>query len=507
MSDLARQEWDRLSSFRNELARLFLTKPETLSTDTYRARLTTLQRQIEKTERRLAGESALVAAELTQRTVTAAAAAKALPQTGVLVEFVKIRDYDFTKTAFRPVSRYIAFVLTAANEVTLIDLGEASALEKQIGQVLENLRVAQLYGHRPSITQSLASLNGLSTTLWAPLTAALGQAEQVLLSPDGLLNLVPFAALPDGEGHFLLERYRLAYVTSGRELVGTADATRQPATELLLVANPAYDTALRVASDSGDVLRSRDFQRHFRPLPGTEREAEQIPLLVSGPDTRKQVVTGVSATEGIVKRTPSPRILHLATHAFFLDDRELLLEAPLGGATLVAEPTATSGTTSPFLSMRYENPLIRAGLALAGANHAADTTTGDDGILTALEITGMDLQATELVVLSACETAVGMVHTGEGVFGLRRAFALAGAKNLLMSLWPVDDQVTADQMKAFYQNLRKLPPADALRQAQLETISRLKEEWGGAANPGLWAPFILQGADAFGPSHYIADGK
>ena len=505
MSESTRVEWEELLRLRSEFAKLVLYKPETLSLDAYRARLTTLQRQIEETERRVASKSALVAAELMQRTVTAAAVAKALPKTAALVEFVKIRDYDFAGHAFLPVSRYLAFVLTATDEVTLVDLGEAGALEKQIGQVLEDLRVAQLYGHRPAMIKSLVSLKGLSSTLWAPLTAALGQTDKVLLSPDGLLSLVPLAALPDGEGRFLLERYRLAYVTSGRELVGMADARRQPAMDLLLVANPAYDTMLVGASDLGGALRSRDYRGHFLPLPGTQREAEEIPPLVFGSDTQKQVVTGGRATEGVVKRSRSPRVLHLATHGFFLDDQELSLESPTLGMKLAGDPMATSSTSAP-LSMRYENPMVRAGLALAGANHAADSTTGDDGILTALEITGMDLQETELVVLSACETAVGTVQTGEGVFGLRRAFALAGAKNLLMSLWLVDDQVTADQMKAFYQNLRTMPPADALRQAQLETIRRLKER-DGVANPGLWAPFILQGTNTFGSVHSIADSK
>jgi CHAT domain-containing protein len=129
---------------------------------------------------------------------------------------------------------------------------------------------------------------------------------------------------------------------------------------------------------------------------------------------------------------------------------------------------------------------------------ATESAGGDDGILTALEITAMDLYGTELVVLSACETGLGEIKTGEGVYGLRRAFALAGAKNLMMSLWPVSDEVTANQMKAFYKNMQTMPPAEALRQAQLETIAQLKAKFDGVAPPGLWAPFILQGAQALG---------
>jgi CHAT domain-containing protein len=151
------------------------------------------------------------------------------------------------------------------------------------------------------------------------------------------------------------------------------------------------------------------------------------------------------------------------------------------------EPTVTS----------YENPLVRSGLALAGANRAAEAGPGDDGILTALEISGMDLRGTELVVLSACDTALGDIEVGEGVFGLRRAFTLAGARILMMSLWPVQDDVTVQQMKDFYTTLGRMPSAEALREAQLATIRELRAR-EGIADPSLWAPFIVQGAGVLG---------
>jgi CHAT domain-containing protein len=142
--------------------------------------------------------------------------------------------------------------------------------------------------------------------------------------------------------------------------------------------------------------------------------------------------------------------------------------------------------------------MVRSGLALAGANHASTATSGDDGLLTALEVSGMNLYGTDLVVLSACQTAVGDVRIGEGVYGLRRAFVLAGAKNLVMSLWPVNDQVTLTQMERFYQAYGQgASPAEALRQAQLQTIAELrartKQAFGEALAPvRLWAPFIVQ---------------
>jgi len=519
MSELVRKEWDSLSSLRGELSRLLIHKPEKMSVEQYKSKLASLQQQIEESERHLAGESALAAKELQQRTITVEAVAKKLPKNSVLVEFVKIPDYDFAQRKVKPSWRYLAFVLTGEGSVTLVDLGEASALEALAQRALTDIKtslgtrgieimkapcdrsvdprsieIVRTPCGRDAGRQSAQLLQELHAQVWAPLEKALGKSDKVVLSPDGLLNLVPFAALQDSQGRSLVERYQLAYVTSGRELVGVAGALPRPDSDLLLVANPSFDQKGSDAGRQGTALRSREFRGVFTPLPGTERESREIPPLVAAPKEQKQVLVGERATETAVKTARSPRILHLATHGFFLPDDESALDAvklgglPDRGITVVPRPA----------SKRYENPLVRSGLAFAGANHATTITDGDDGILTALEITGMDLYGTELVVLSACDTGVGETKTGEGVFGLRRAFALAGVKNLLMSLWEVSDEVTARQMKMFYQNLQKLPKAEALRQAQLETIKELKAQYDGMAPPSLWAPFILQGAQALG---------
>ena len=523
LSEAARKDWDQLSSLRSELARLLLNKlnkPATMTTDAYKDKLASLQRQIEETEKRLAGESALVAKELKQRTITVEAVAKDLPKNAALVEFVKIRDFDFPRGKWAPSWRYLAFVLTGAGDVTLVDLGEANALENQVQRVLQDIKVSMQSRNikilkKPDGAQpnqpSTQSLKTFYAQMWAPLQQALGSADKVVVSPDGLLSLVPFAALLDGDGRALVENYRLAYVSNGRELIGSAGAPIQPDSDLLLVANPAFGKRVQGIVTAAASVRSRDFRGVFDPLPGTEREAKEIPPLVSDRGGKRNVLVESDATEGSVKSAHSPRILHLATHGFFLQDKEFDPCGETRGLTVIKKEALegiplceksrgvtmvkTENTPPP---KRYENPLVRSGLAFAGANHASEITEGDDGILTALEITGMDLYGTELVVLSACDTGVGEVKTGEGVFGLRRAFALAGAKNLMMSLWPVSDDVTATQMKAFYKNLQTLPPAEALRQAQLETIKELKAKNNGVAPPGLWAPFILQGGQALG---------
>ncbi len=522
LSEAARTEWDQLSAFRSELSQVLLNKPKTMTPAQYQEKLASLQLQIEQSEQRLAKESGLVAKGLQQRKATVAAISKTLPKNGALVEFVKIDDFDFAKGKRAGSSRYLAFILLASGDVTLLDLGDATTLEGQVRRTLQDIKVSMRSPNFQMLKKSkspkrvqpnepsIQSLKDLYSQVWAPLHKAFGRADKVVVSPDGLLNLVPFAALIDDNGRTLVENYRLAYVSSGRELIGSTGAPIRPDSDLLLVANPAFGKRVQGFGSAVASVRSRDFHGVFDPLPGTEREAREIPPLIKGQGGRQRVLVEMNATEHIVKTTRSPRILHLATHGFFLQDEEI---APCGATrgvtvtqTATPEGKALCEKARGVMVMKneqfappkqYENPLVRSGLAFTGANNAAGVTEGDDGILTALEITGMDLYGTELVVLSACETGVGEVKNGEGVYGLRRAFALAGATNLMMSLWAVSDEVTANQMKAFYRNLQKLPPAEALRQAQLETIKKLKSTYG-VASPGLWAPFILQGGQALG---------
>lgn len=494
LSEAAQTNWERLSALQSQQSQLVLNRPKNLALETYRQQLATLQTEIQTIEQTLARESAIVAKDLKQRAITVEAVARRLPEKSVLVEFTKIHDFDFTKGQWKPTYRYLAFVLTKAGTVTLVDLGVASSLETQAQRVLEDVRDSVDQPQR-----SLESLAGLYTQLWGPLELALTGVDKILLSPDGLLNLVPFAALVDAQGRSLVERYRFAYVSSGREVI-QADGTFPPRDlTLLLVANPAFDTKGQEVGRSGGSMRSRDFHGVFAPLPGTQREAREIPPLIPGPAHEKRILVGSLATENAVKSAHSARILHFATHGFFLAD-----QPPAVGRKWRDIAVVSTQLRPPLSAELRENPLIRSGLALAGANHAAESTHGEDGILTALEITALDLYGTELVVLSACKTGVGEVKTGEGVFGLRRAFALAGAQNLLMSLWAVEDETTVMQMTAFYRNLRTLPPAEALRQAQLETIAELREKYGQAA-PILWAPFILQGGRAL--TQHLGGGR
>jgi CHAT domain-containing protein len=217
-------------------------------------------------------------------------------------------------------------------------------------------------------------------------------------------------------------------------------------------------------------------------LPGTYSEGQAIATLLG-----VRTWLGPAALEGVLKTAcRSPRILHLATHGFFLPDQPH--EPVTEGSGVLDDPSGGQGRLAGGLP---ENPMLRSGLALAGANtwlrsgHLPEAA--EDGLLTAEDVTGLNLWATELVVLSACETGLGEIHVGEGVFGLRRAFVLAGAKTLVMSLWKVPDEQTRELMEDFYRRLLDgQGRAEALREAQLAMKAKYPD-------PYYWGAFICQG--------------
>jgi CHAT domain-containing protein len=235
----------------------------------------------------------------------------------------------------------------------------------------------------------------------------------------------------------------------------------------------------------------------FGPLPGTAAEAKALAAVLPG----VWVLTQAQATEAALKQVSGPRVLHVATHGFFLPDQpRAAATGETRGLKLVV------GDETPA-TVHVENPLLRSGLALEGANDRRGAN-GEDGILTALEATGLDLWGTQLVVLSACETGMGEVRSGEGVYGLRRALVLAGSESQVMSLWQVSDEATKDLTVSYYKRLLAGEGrTEALRQVQLEMLTGgshdvgepgrgLTLQSGGVASfshPYFWAAFIQSG--------------
>jgi CHAT domain-containing protein len=406
----------------------------------------------------------------------------ALPEDAVLVELIEYeaarRTYFEKPGASAP--RYGAYVLARGGPPRFADLGAAPAIDSLVVRF-----------HTALASQDTASAPELSRRLgdavMRPLRPLLGSAHHLLVSPDGMLNRVPFAALAEEDGSYVVERRLVTYLTSGRDLLRLQQGPRAAAGPPLVVANPDYG---RVQSDrqGADTPRGRggDFaldlsSLSWGPLLGTSEEAATLAEIFPA----ARVVREDQATESLVKRTANPLILHIATHGFFLGD------AP-----------AAQDEGSPAWA---DATLLRAGLALAGANDR-DGGDGEDGILTALEVSGLDLRRTELVVLSACETGIGQVSNGRGVYGLRRALVLAGARAQLTTLWRVNDAATRDMMAEYYERLRRGEGrGQALREVQLGML-HTKER----SHPYFWAAFIPLGdwtplpAGALGPRQPVS---
>jgi CHAT domain-containing protein len=373
--------------------------------------------------------------------------------------------------------RYVAYVLRQKDEPAWVDLGEAAPID----QAVAKLRAALSNPNRTDV-QRLA--RALDEKVMRPVRPLLGNARLILLSPDGALNLVPFGALVDEENRYLIERFTFVYLTTGRDLL-RLQVLSQERQGPVVIANPDFDDGdapplMQVAAttNSAESRRSADFTTlRFGPLPGTAGEALGLQDLLS----KSQMLTGAAATEAALKQVHGPRILHIATHGFFLANQPQQPEATRG-VTVVHDDSSLRPS-----SLWVENPLLRSGLALSGAN--LRQSRNEDGVLTALEAAGLDLWGTKLVVLSACETGVGAVQNGEGVYGLRRALVMAGAESQVMSLWKVADEATRDLMVAYYKRLLSGEGrAEALRQVQLTMLASADR-----SHPFYWASFIPSG--------------
>ncbi len=404
----------------------------------------------------------------------------AIPTNAALIEFFLYRPFNPKARPDEQLgpSRYAVYILTSKGNLRWADLGPVKELDPLIQAFRRAVR-------DPSLTDGEVKrpAQALDTQIMQPVRQLIGNAQHLLIAPDGPLNLIPFEALIDEQDHFLLETYQITYLTSGRDLLRLHNPTT-PAQAPLLLAAPTYDhpgTSATTAQSHSLSNRSGDLANlTVAPLHGTLIEGQAI----SQTFPHLQLITGTQATEAIVKQQPNPSFLHIATHGFFLKDQPIPLRN---------QPLASTTTNKP-LPLRIENPLLRSGLAMAGFN--LRQSGRDDGVLTALEISGLDLRATQMVVLSACDTGVGEVHNGEGIYGLRRAFTLAGAKSQLMSLWKVDDQSTKDLMVAFYEHLKQgQSRGQALRETQLAMLKgSIKTVSGGSyRHPYYWAAFIRAG--------------
>jgi len=465
---------DQWSSAVARLAGLALDGPGKMAREEYQKQLTSLEEEREKLEAEISERSAEFRAQT--QPVTLASVQATIPNNAALIEFATYRPFDpkavSTDEAFgKP--HYVAYVMRREGTPQGKDLGETKAIDDAIDAWRQALRDPQRGDAR-----ELGRV--VDEKVVRPIRDSLGDARQLFISPDGQLNLIPFAALVDEQGRYLIQRYSLTYLTSGRDLLRIQIA-RESKTAPLIVANPSFGETDQVSAKTKSPASNRTRKNgpsiiagadmssiYFAPLSGTAQEALSIQSLLPG----ARLLSGSQATKAALKQVSAPRVLHIASHGFFL-----------------TEPAKDKSTTNPTnKSSQTDNPLLRSGLALADANlHRG--RVGDDGILTALEASGLNLWGTKLVVLSACDTGVGEVRNGEGVYGLRRAFTLAGAESLVMSLWPISDYTTRMLMTSYYQNLKLgMGRGEALRQVQLGMLKKNPK-----LHPFYWANFIQAG--------------
>ncbi|MBN8653571.1 MAG: CHAT domain-containing protein [Cytophagales bacterium] len=366
-----------------------------------------------------------------------------LLDTEAVLEFIRIRAFDKDFTAD---SKYAALVLTkSATEPKLVVLDNGNQLETRYAKFYRNA------------IQNRQADNYSYEQFWARVDPALTGKKVLYISADGVYNQISLNTLKKPDGDYVLNRYDMVLVGNSKDVI--ALKTQKP------VAAKKSAFVLGFPDYGGDAVSA---------LPGTKVEVDNINRILKAGGYTIQSFMQKTATEASVKALKGQTLVHIATHGYFQADVEQT-------AAGVHQENAKN------------NPLLRSGLLLAGASPTLkgelipNLESNDNGVLTAYEAMNLSLEGTDLIMVSACETGLGDVRAGEGVYGLQRSFIVAGAKAMVMSLWKVDDAATQALMTNFYTNLSKgVPKAKAFKQAQLQLMTKYKE-------PYYWGAFVMMG--------------
>jgi len=425
------------------LARLYAYSKEELKQQNIQ--IDSMQRAANTMERKLSERSADFSAGYTSQKVSYTQIKDLLADNEAVVEIIRMQRYD---QKFTDDAQYVALVLTkAAGLPKIVVLDNGGQLET---------RYAKFY--RNAIQQRIVDQYSYEQ-YWARIEQALTGKKTIYLSPDGVYSQLNINTLKKPDADYVINRYDLVTLGNSKDLIAIkARKAKAPKKTATLLGFPDYG--------GGDVT----------PLPGTKVEIDNVTKILKTAAYQVTAFTQKTATEANLKKLKAPVLVHIATHGYFLKDVD-----------------AEGSAFGISLDNANDNPLLRSGLLLSGA---AGTVSGkrmpnlesnDNGVLTAYEAMNLDLEGTDLVVLSACETGLGDVKAGEGVYGLQRAFLVAGADALIMSLWKVDDAATQQLMSGFYTNWVKLGNKQkAFKQAQLQLMAKYKE-------PYYWGAFVMMG--------------
>lgn len=481
------------------LSTMIIVGPSVLNQKTYPDSIKALVDLKNSQEKELSQRCAILDEEIEALNASLPDIIESLPEEGLLIEYLHYHSekYEAMCNNIEDTNpgRYLAFMIEPSGDVNLIDLGETALIDSLIFLAREMLYDKSTSLDTLPLKISVARLDSITARLYdlilAPMAGILEEYNEVFISPDGQLNLLPFEIMYCDDGQYAIEKYSMSYLSSGRDLL-KFDGEGKKSNQVILIADPDYNLKIdgnrdtvkpdNITMDETTNTRSSQSlvnycgEMTYPPLPYSRIEIEEIAnILRQSNGFEIKSYTGDVAREEIFKTLDcSPAIIHIATHAFFC------------------------GAHNHLASKLYANPLLMIGIIMAGANRLIEyyeyrDYSTEDGVLTAFEITGLNLSGTELAVLSACETGLGEVKNGEGVFGLKRAFQLAGVKAILMSLWQVPDKETSALMITFYEHwLGGMSKKEAFRQAVLEVIDAQREE-SGCAHPFYWGAFVLTG--------------
>jgi tetratricopeptide (TPR) repeat protein/CHAT domain-containing protein len=498
--------------YRSRLSHLLLGDPQDVPATVQIEQLDFARREQERVERALAAAGADIPHGNSVAEIGIAELQRRLGTDEVLVSFVRFDQIDWPQKIFTAAdtvgsqAAYVAFVLRSqAASPALVTLGDAVEIDRLVATWHREASTGEYQpGRSPRAAREayLRAASQLLVRVWEPLIPHVAEARTVLVVRDGSLNLVNFDVLIRDDGTYLVESGpALRYLSAERDLLRDSTVRGRG---LLVLGDPSFEapTVDQRGSQAAEIVPASRPQlrglidRKWAPLPATRTEAEIAVRFWSegfqGDGEPVVQLLGPEASESMLKQSaPGKKVLHLATHGFFLTSGDA--EHPLS-------PNARTGEhfAAAHAWIMAENPLLMSGLILAGASTQSSATIGqDDGILTAEEIASLNLNGVELAVLSACGTGLGEQLAGEGVFGLQRAFQIAGAGQLVLSLWPVADEDTAEWMESFYSlcaGKKWIDLTGTVRRASL-TVLKDRRRDGLSTHPFHWGAFIAVGAD------------